>query len=53
MYNYQDDLSTLHSLGIKGDPSRGPSIQVLWNFPPFGWIKVNIDGSARWAPERS
>ena len=54
MHNCQYDLIILHNLGIEGNTSRGPSITpVSWNLPPPGWIKVNIDDSAKGASGRS
>ena len=52
--NYQEDLSILHNLSIKGRPPDGPSIiPVKWNLPPSGWTKVNIDGVARGSPGKA
>ena len=49
-----EDFIILHKIGISSNPPAGPAItQVSWNFPPFGWIKVNIDGVARGAPGHS
>ena len=54
MKNSQEDLITLHNLGVKGRPANSPAIiQVRWNFPPQGWTKVNIDGAAKGAPGKA
>ena len=51
MYNTQEDLFTLHSLGIRGHSRGGLSIvEVRWHPPSWGWIKCNTDGSAMGSP---
>ena len=49
--NLQDDLLILHNIGVPGKYPSSPSfIEVSWNLPPPGWLKVNIDGSSKGAP---
>ena len=49
-----DEFKILSLSNIKGIASIAPKIiSVTCQPPPHAWIKVNIDGSARWAPERS
>ena len=51
MFNMVDELRILHLLNIKGIPGLAPRIVcVVWQPPPMGWIKVNIDGSAMGTP---
>ena len=52
--NSQEDFLILHSICVSGNRSCSPSIiEVSWNLPPPGWLKVNIDGSAKGTPGHS
>lgn len=47
MYNSMDEFHILKLLNISCIPRRAPRmVFVLWQPPPFSWIKVNIDGSS-------
>ncbi|PON75623.1 Ribonuclease H-like domain containing protein [Parasponia andersonii] len=46
MRNTLDELQILLCLHVQAKPSWAPRIvEVHWQFPPAGWLKVNTDGS--------
>ncbi|KAK9290862.1 hypothetical protein L1049_009040 [Liquidambar formosana] len=48
MRNIVDDLSVLHSFGVKGVPRKAPTITLVrWHPPSPSWIKLNTDGLAK------
>ncbi|CAJ2641600.1 hypothetical protein L195_g048312 [Trifolium pratense] len=48
MSNCITDFQALKEFNIVSHPGLAPKIQeVIWSFPPNGWIKVNSDGAAR------
>ena len=51
MRNSLNDLQILHCLRVQAKPPRAPRIvEVQWQLPPPGWLKVNTDGSAFGSP---
>lgn len=51
MHPSVEDFIILHSFFIKGHPCKYFSpISIIWQPPPFGWFKVNIDGAALGSP---
>jgi len=38
-------LSQLFHTPLRAKPIAAP-LEVRWSFPPMGWVKANIDGSA-------
>ncbi|PNX62574.1 hypothetical protein L195_g061209, partial [Trifolium pratense] len=45
------DFQALKEFNIVSHASPAPKTQeVIWSFPPIGWIKANIDGAARGSP---
>ncbi|KAK9931811.1 hypothetical protein M0R45_019074 [Rubus argutus] len=46
MHNSTFDLCILKNFGVQGRPHRAPRvIEVNWQPPLFGWVKINSDGT--------
>ncbi|CAJ2674874.1 unnamed protein product [Trifolium pratense] len=51
MSNCITDFQALKEFNIVSHAGPAPKIQeVIWSFPPNGWIKANTDGAARGSP---
>ncbi|PNX84033.1 ribonuclease H, partial [Trifolium pratense] len=51
MSNCITDFQALKEFNIVSHVGPAPKIQeVIWSFPPTGWIKANTDGAARGSP---
>ncbi|PON49250.1 Ribonuclease H [Parasponia andersonii] len=49
--NSLKELGILKCLNIKLKPSKAPKIvEVFWQVPLVGWLKINIDGAAYGCP---
>lgn len=48
------DFSILKLFDIQTRPRKATrTLQVIWNIPVVGWIKINTDGTTRGSPRHS